>query len=146
MEKAEPRRKSLGVQSSPQSLRGIASIVEPIGTEVMVKLELEITVHCYICCLLEMAPSLAIGAEAMVAICGRTASRLVCLCSSEALSLLIEKEIHDLFDHVVIYMFVPLVIRTPNFLHPDISSLYTSTSIIVLNPYTPKPSPQDHPC
>jgi hypothetical protein len=47
--------------------------------------KVEITVHCYICCLLKMAPSLAIGAEAMVAICGRTASRLVCLRSSEAL-------------------------------------------------------------
>jgi hypothetical protein len=33
-EKAEPRRKLPGGQSSPQSLRGIASIVEPMGVGV----------------------------------------------------------------------------------------------------------------
>lgn len=44
-EKAEPRRKLPGGQSSPQSLRGIASIVEPMG-ERMGKLFWRIGIHC----------------------------------------------------------------------------------------------------
>ena len=72
-EKAEPRRKLPGGQSSPQSLRGIASIVVPMGKRWESCFGgLGITVSGYICCLLDMAPSLAIGAEAMDApICGR---------------------------------------------------------------------------
>lgn len=72
-EKAEPRRKLPGGQSSPQSLRGIASIVVPMGKRWGSYFGgLGFTVNGYICCLLDMAPSLAIGAEAMDApICGR---------------------------------------------------------------------------
>ena len=44
-ENAEPRRKLPGGQSSPQSLRGIASIVEPMGA-VMEKLFWRIEIHC----------------------------------------------------------------------------------------------------
>lgn len=72
-EKAEPRRKLPGGQSSPQSLRGIASIVVPMGERWESWFGgLGITVNGYICRLLDMAPSLAIGAEAMdTPICGR---------------------------------------------------------------------------
>jgi hypothetical protein len=70
IEKADPRRKLPGGQSSPQSLRGIANIFVLRGSKV--RLKMRNTVHCYISCLLEMAPSLAISAEAMGTIPGVT--------------------------------------------------------------------------
>lgn len=100
-----------------------------------------ITVYGYICCLLDMAPSLAIGAEAIDTIYGRVVSQLLSCMSSEVQCVLVGLQI-CMFSQFCNTVIVPLVIRTS-----------AQTLIVVQSPLSsksmqqpPKPLPQDRPC